>query len=339
MHAIKAARSMRTFALVTCNNSRGRKAGIRRSKEERKSMVETFIKKYQKSNCGNFPTINLTHKEVGGSYYIVRQIVREIIQENKVLGPTKLHPEDHPDQISLERFSLGCDNTDDKDKASGLPVYTESLEREIPESIFQEPNIHERNVERIEVLEASSVVDVAVEKFPSKATSIPIDNFEEKTGDAPIRTKREQDRGDFFEKSYALVNEKVSETLESQAVEGKTDVVNKETVHQEFGESSLQNLTSSRDKLASGTVNAEDTYAATIESSNGSSHKILVSEESLTINKTPTAPQADTLLKDRTSPVNVETQKSATKEPSKSETNPVVGLMKSLYTAFVKFWT
>ncbi|CAH9148566.1 unnamed protein product [Cuscuta epithymum] len=335
MHAIKAARSMRTFSLVTCNNSRGRKAGIRRSKEERKSMVETFIQKYQKSNCGNFPTINLTHKEVGGSYYIVRQIVREIIQENKVLGPTKLHPEDHPDQISLERFSLGSDNTVDKDKASGLPVYTESLAREIPEGVFQDPNRHVR----IEIPEASSVVDVAVEKFPTKATSIPIDNIEEKIGDAPFRTKREQDGGDFLEKTYALVNENVSETLESQAVEGKTDVVNKETVHQEFGKSSLQNLTSSRDKLASGAVNAEDTYAATIESSNGSSHKILVAEESLTINNTPTAPQTGTHLKDRASPENIETQKSETKESSKSEINPVVGLMKSFYTAFVKFWT
>ncbi|KAG9441734.1 hypothetical protein H6P81_017588 [Aristolochia fimbriata] len=50
-------------------------------------MVEVFVKKYQASNNGNFPSLNLTHKEVGGSFYTVREIVREIIQENRVLGP------------------------------------------------------------------------------------------------------------------------------------------------------------------------------------------------------------------------------------------------------------
>ncbi|KAK1552238.1 hypothetical protein Q3G72_012964 [Acer saccharum] len=57
-------------------------------------MVESFIKKYQSSNNGNFPSLNLTHKEVGGSFYTVREIVREIIQENRVLGPAKFSPEE-----------------------------------------------------------------------------------------------------------------------------------------------------------------------------------------------------------------------------------------------------
>lgn len=39
------------------------------------------------SNDGSFPSLNLTHREVGGSFYTVREIVREIIQENKVLAP------------------------------------------------------------------------------------------------------------------------------------------------------------------------------------------------------------------------------------------------------------
>lgn len=43
--------------------------------------------RYRTSNNGKFPSLNLTHKEVGGSFYIVREIVRDIIQENKVLGP------------------------------------------------------------------------------------------------------------------------------------------------------------------------------------------------------------------------------------------------------------
>ncbi|ONM33522.1 uncharacterized protein [Zea mays] len=60
---------------------------VRKSKEERREMVESFIKSYRVSNEGKFPSINLTHKEVGGSYYIVREIMRDIIQENRVLGP------------------------------------------------------------------------------------------------------------------------------------------------------------------------------------------------------------------------------------------------------------
>nr|GMD32185.1 GPI-anchored adhesin-like protein precursor [Ipomoea batatas] len=107
MHIIKGAWSMPTIALATCKDSGGKKTRIRRSKEERKSMVETFIKTYQKSNDGSFPSLRLTHKEVGGSFYTVREIVREIIQENRVLGPVKLNSEEQTDQISLEQHPLG----------------------------------------------------------------------------------------------------------------------------------------------------------------------------------------------------------------------------------------
>ncbi|XP_022765504.1 uncharacterized protein LOC111310371 isoform X2 [Durio zibethinus] len=111
MHAIKGGWVGQTFALAKCNESGGKKSRIRRSKEERKAMVESFINKYQKSNNGNFPSLNLTHKEVGGSFYIVREIVREIIQENRVLGPAKLtEGEQNIDQL-LEQNPLGSIST------------------------------------------------------------------------------------------------------------------------------------------------------------------------------------------------------------------------------------
>jgi len=61
---------------------------------------------YRISNDGKFPSVNLTHKEVGGSYYIVREIVRDVIQENRVLGPggldaTALSFEDCPDSSEV----------------------------------------------------------------------------------------------------------------------------------------------------------------------------------------------------------------------------------------------
>ncbi|PON49532.1 hypothetical protein PanWU01x14_229440 [Parasponia andersonii] len=106
MHAVNGGWVGQTFALAKSNESEGRKFRIRRSKEERKAMVESFIKKYQKLNNGSFPSLNLTHKEVGGSFYTVREIVRDIIQENRVLGPAKLSGgEKRTNQ--LEEYPLG----------------------------------------------------------------------------------------------------------------------------------------------------------------------------------------------------------------------------------------
>lgn len=107
MHAIKGGWVGQTFALAKNNESDGRKSRIRRSKEERKEMVESFIKKYQNLHNGSFPSLNLTHKEVGGSFYTVREIVRDVIQENRVLGPAKLIPEHQTIDQFLEHNPLG----------------------------------------------------------------------------------------------------------------------------------------------------------------------------------------------------------------------------------------
>ncbi|KAG8503307.1 hypothetical protein CXB51_001281 [Gossypium anomalum] len=66
---------------------------------------------YQESNNGNFPSLNLTHKEVGGSFYIIREIVREIIQENRVLGPAKLTEGEHDIDRFLQQNPLGSIST------------------------------------------------------------------------------------------------------------------------------------------------------------------------------------------------------------------------------------
>ncbi|RZC77229.1 hypothetical protein C5167_001441 [Papaver somniferum] len=111
MHAVKVPWVGQTFALANCSDSGGKKSRIRRSKEERKSMVESYIKKYQNSNGGSFPSLNLTHKEVGGSFYTVREIVREVIQENKVLGPAKFTLDEQNDDQMSEHYPLGSIST------------------------------------------------------------------------------------------------------------------------------------------------------------------------------------------------------------------------------------
>ncbi|XP_038688979.1 uncharacterized protein LOC119988118 isoform X2 [Tripterygium wilfordii] len=107
MHAIKGGWVGQTFAVAKQNESGGKKARIRQSKEGRKTMAEAFIKKYQSLNNGNFPSLSLTQKEVGGSFYTVREIVREIIQENRVLGPAKLAPDAQNTYRLSEQYPLG----------------------------------------------------------------------------------------------------------------------------------------------------------------------------------------------------------------------------------------
>ncbi|CAL0321235.1 unnamed protein product [Lupinus luteus] len=114
MHSVKGGWAGQTFALAKRNESEGRKSRIRRSKEERKTMVESFIKKYQESNNGKFPSLSLTHKEVGGSFYTVREIVRDIIQENRVLGPAKFTLEDATSDQFFEQNPLGSIARDPK---------------------------------------------------------------------------------------------------------------------------------------------------------------------------------------------------------------------------------
>ncbi|URE33529.1 hypothetical protein MUK42_18782 [Musa troglodytarum] len=99
------------FALIRCCDSKGKKSRRRKTREERRTLVESFIDKYRTLNNGKFPSLNLTHKEVGGSFYIVREIVRDIIQENKVLGPGSpsmkaLTLEDCVDEHESENFAI-----------------------------------------------------------------------------------------------------------------------------------------------------------------------------------------------------------------------------------------
>ncbi|KAG7565381.1 hypothetical protein ISN44_As10g020740 [Arabidopsis suecica] len=90
MHSMKTSYAGQIFALAKPHDSVGKRTRNRIPKEERKTLVESFIKKHQKLNNGSFPSLSLTHKEVGGSFYTIREIVREIIQENRVLGPGDL---------------------------------------------------------------------------------------------------------------------------------------------------------------------------------------------------------------------------------------------------------
>lgn len=63
---------------------RPRKNWSRVPKHERRAMVESFVNKYKSENAGKFPAIKYTQKEVGGSYYTVRDIIQELKYKSKV---------------------------------------------------------------------------------------------------------------------------------------------------------------------------------------------------------------------------------------------------------------
>ncbi|GFP96372.1 hypothetical protein PHJA_001781300 [Phtheirospermum japonicum] len=87
-----------------------KKARGRVSKDVRKSMVENFVNKsmrwllllvnsrcsqkdesvtdlYRETNAGKFPTASEAMKDVGGSYYVIREILQELIYNSKI-SPT-----------------------------------------------------------------------------------------------------------------------------------------------------------------------------------------------------------------------------------------------------------
>ncbi|ESQ45287.1 hypothetical protein EUTSA_v10010306mg [Eutrema salsugineum] len=107
MHSLKTTTCAgQIFALAKPHDSLGKRTRNRIPKEERKALVESFIKKHQNLNNGSFPSLSLTHKEVGGSFYTIREIVREIIQENRVLGTSDLILEGKSQVQSLSSSTL-----------------------------------------------------------------------------------------------------------------------------------------------------------------------------------------------------------------------------------------
>ncbi|XP_065003839.1 uncharacterized protein LOC135636164 isoform X3 [Musa acuminata AAA Group] len=52
--------------------------GEKISEQERRALVESFVDKYRASNAGRFPPVSHVRQEIGGSYYIIKQLVQEM---------------------------------------------------------------------------------------------------------------------------------------------------------------------------------------------------------------------------------------------------------------------
>ncbi|XP_010241636.1 PREDICTED: uncharacterized protein LOC104586176 [Nelumbo nucifera] len=191
MHTVKVSWVGQTFALAKCSDSGEKKSRVRRSKEERKAMVESFIKKYQSSNNGNFPSLNLTHKEVGGSFYTVREIVREIIQENRVLGPAKLISEEQGSDQFSKQYPLGSISTEPQlhfSTSSNEPLLVsidhQIISRELVSTLREATDHKDKCAANRRYVNGNYMVEKH-EEFNGKE-SLEQGNFKEQMDDVPI---------------------------------------------------------------------------------------------------------------------------------------------------------
>ncbi|CAA0410609.1 putative exo-alpha-sialidase [Arabidopsis thaliana] len=72
---------------AVCESLTTSKIPKRLSKDDRRALVESFVNEYRATNAGRFPSLDATHKQVGGSYYIVRDIFQELKLKPKAHVP------------------------------------------------------------------------------------------------------------------------------------------------------------------------------------------------------------------------------------------------------------
>ncbi|CAL9756955.1 unnamed protein product [Musa acuminata subsp. burmannicoides] len=103
--------------------------GEKISEQERRALVESFVDKYRASNAGRFPPVSHVRQEIGGSYYIIKQLVQEMKYNKRSSlngGAHHLTKAEDVDQSSSAKkvpFTSAVDNmlkTDvgDKDESS-----------------------------------------------------------------------------------------------------------------------------------------------------------------------------------------------------------------------------
>ncbi|XP_074565587.1 uncharacterized protein LOC141822067 isoform X1 [Curcuma longa] len=71
---------------ISCKSQRGKRI----SKEKRRALVESFVGKYRAQNAGIFPSIQKVKMEVGGSYYVIRELVQELEYNAKLASFNKV---------------------------------------------------------------------------------------------------------------------------------------------------------------------------------------------------------------------------------------------------------
>ncbi|CAN7006068.1 hypothetical protein IGI04_009789 [Brassica rapa subsp. trilocularis] len=100
------------------------KPSKRLSRDDRRLVVESFVSKYRAANAGKFPTLKVTVKEVGGGYYVVRDILQELkLRPNAPISRV-------PASIANDASSLKQDHTLEPSHVRSETV-TASLDKDV----------------------------------------------------------------------------------------------------------------------------------------------------------------------------------------------------------------
>ncbi|MFS8012368.1 hypothetical protein Hanom_Chr14g01319961 [Helianthus anomalus] len=334
----------RTCVLAKLNDSSGGKKSKRRSKEERKEMVETFVKRHQASNNGNFPSLYLTHKEVGGSYYTVREIFRELIQENRVLAPPKLPPGDQNMEnldSFLENNPLGSISFDPN--VHGLPPKdTKTLVNEYESRRLKVLNskwVSETRRQNLDndddLINGSSHASVNKEEFVEpKHMPNAYEGHEDETKEVePCEGQKRHLSEDVVVETFPL--RPVSTVVYN--VDEKTN--EKEVSDGDLGEELSTPLQESTDE----NIASSSKYLDNNESSSSLQHSTF-KETTADKNKSEMQPKSDTVQKQTTDAtfngVNIDSCEAEASNKSVSHgTNPILSFVKTVVAAFVKFWS
>ncbi|XP_065003840.1 uncharacterized protein LOC135636164 isoform X4 [Musa acuminata AAA Group] len=116
--------------------------GEKISEQERRALVESFVDKYRASNAGRFPPVSHVRQEIGGSYYIIKQLVQEMKYNKRSSlngGAHHLTKAEDVDQSSSAKkvpFTSAVDNMLKTDDES--PV---SLKLDIGVDAMQSPSV------------------------------------------------------------------------------------------------------------------------------------------------------------------------------------------------------
>lgn len=129
-------------------SQRGRKL----TRDERKSMVESFVNKYRVTHEGKFPTTSDVRKNVGGSYYVVKIILQEVVHKCKSSsydgtenlvgdGLVKKHEacidggtQNEVDKVAANNVEIG-DASEKHLEAEGGPLTSSVAERNVFEEV------------------------------------------------------------------------------------------------------------------------------------------------------------------------------------------------------------
>ncbi|XP_023773113.1 uncharacterized protein LOC111921761 [Lactuca sativa] len=320
MQVIKGGLLGQTFALAKSNDSAGGKRSRRRSKEERKEMVEAFIKRYQGSNNGSFPSLRLTRKEVGGSYYTVREVFRELIQENRVLAPPKLPPsEENMENLDsfLENYQLGSISFDPKDNQTLLKEY--ELRREKVLSSRKISELQRWNLDDDDIMINGSI-----------HTKMKNEEFED-----PGYNNGSLDSG---------VEEPVhTELLMEQAMEGQKDETEEVEVHQGQIRHLSEDVVVETFPLrpVSSMVYNIDEKTSEKEVLDGGNDERFVQDEIKDVKFEETLPAEDkaSSIPNHGSLSNESREAAGIKKSERQETNPIVSFTKTFFAAFMKLWS